>query len=296
MRVVITGGTGFIGTHLTRELSLQGIEVHTLSRSARGPAFATSHTQCSVQSLQARQLAAGADVIVHLAGLADASSSNRMPYAYAELHSDGTLNMLEAARQNQSFFILTSSQRVYEQQLEPIIEDTHLKPGDAYGYSKLVAETWVTMYRQLYHLPCAILRLFSVFGPGQQILAGTSGVVSILMGKALAGETLHIRKNVRRDFTFIGDVVRGIAQLISTPDAYNQTYNLATGVGTSLEDLASLVRKTARSDSPVVVEDANAADWYIADINRARKSFNFSPKISLADGITAYAKWYKNTP
>ena len=256
MRVIVTGGTGFIGSHVVRELGARGHEVHTISRAARGPAIAATHGQFSVQSPRARQFAAKGDAIVHLAGLADASSSLRLPYAYAHLHSEGTLNMLEAARQCGALFLLVSSQRVYAPQSGALTEDAPKVPVDPYGYSKLAAEQWVEMYHRFYRLPTIIIRLFSVYGPGQVIVSGTSGVVSILLRCVLSGEELRVRSRVLRDFTYVGDAVRGIVQAITTPRAYGQTYNIATGRGTPLEELARLVCRCARADCPIRREEA----------------------------------------
>jgi UDP-glucose 4-epimerase len=296
MRIVVTGGGGFIGARLVRELATTGREVFTLSRSPGGPNYAAGHGQFSVQSPGARQYAAQFDVIVHLAGLADASSSNRMPYAYADLHSDGALNMLEAARQGGALFILASTARVYESSPLPLSEDNQLHPPDVYGYSKLVAETWVNMYRELYALPTAVVRLFSVYGPGQMIVAGTSGVVSILTRRAIAGEDMHVREKVVRDFTYVDDVARGIAQLISAPSAYGAVYNLATGAGTSLETLAEYIRKVTHSKSPIIIDPATDCDLYVADISRANHAFGYCPQTNLVDGLAEYAKWRQSFP
>jgi UDP-glucose 4-epimerase len=295
MRVVVTGGTGFIGTHLTRELSVLGHEVYTLSRASRGPSYAAAHGQHSVQSPRAREFAEQGDAIVHLAGLADASSSVRLPYAYAHLHSEGTLNMLEAARHRRVPFLLVSSQRVYGPQEGPLGEDAPKCPVEPYGFSKLVAEQWVEMYRQLYDLPTIIVRLFSVYGPGQMIVGGSSGVVSILMRRALAGQELVVRQGVYRDFTYISDAVRGMVQALTSKNSAGKTYNVATGHGTSLEDLAALVCKVTRSDSPVRVEQGDPGDTFVADIEHATNDFDYRPQIGLTQGLTEYARWWKNT-
>ncbi len=294
MRVIVTGGTGFIGTHLARELGILGHEVYTLSRAARGPSYAAAHGQHSVQSPRAREFAEQGDAIVHLAGLADASSSVRLPYAYAHLHSEGTLNMLEAARHRKMPFLLVSSQRVYGPQSGPLNEDAPKHPVEPYGYSKLVAEQWVEMYRRLYDLPTVTVRLFSVYGPGQMIVGGSSGVVSIFMRRALAGQELLVRQGVCRDFTYISDAVHGIVQALTSEGAAGQTYNIATGQATSLEELAGVVRKVTRSTSPVRVEESEPGDQFVADIARAVRELGYCPQIGLTQGLTEYARWWKN--
>ncbi|MCL4369375.1 MAG: NAD-dependent epimerase/dehydratase family protein [Chloroflexi bacterium] len=294
MRIVVTGGTGFIGSHLTRELSVRGHEVYTLSRAARGPASAAAHGQFSVQNPRAREFAEQGDAIVHLAGLADASSSLNLPYAYAHLHSEGTLNMLEAARYRKIPFLLVSSQRVYGPRAGLLAEDAPKQPVEPYGYSKLIAEKWVEMYRQLYQLPGIITRLFSVYGPGQTVVGGTSGVVSILMRRALAGEEMIVRSKVCRDFTYVGDAVNGIIQALTMPARPSHVYNIATGRGTSLQELAELVRKVTRSSSRIRVEEGDAEDQFVADIGRATRELGYCPQVDLIHGLTEYARWWKN--
>ncbi len=294
MRIIVTGGTGFIGTHLVRELGSLGHQVYTLSRAPRGPSYAVAHGQFSVQSPKAREFAEQGEAIVHLAGLADASSSMRLPYAYAHLHSEGTLNMLEAARHSGAKFLLASSQRIYEPQMRPLSEDAPKRPADPYGYSKLVAEKWVEMYSTLYSLPTVVVRLFSVYGPGQVIAGGTSGVVSILMRRALAGEEMVVRSRVCRDFTYVSDAVQGLVLALSNSTASGQTYNIATGKATPLEELAAQIKNVTRSRSPIRIEEGGGGDYFVADITRAKQDLGFQPKVELNAGLTEYAAWWKN--
>ena len=226
--------------------------------------------------------------------LADVSCSFQEPLAYTRVHSEGTLNMLEAARESGALLVLASSQRVSRPSGQSLGEDVPPEPADPYGYSKLVAEEWVQMYGRLLGVRASVVRLFSVYGPGQRLVAGTSGVLAILARRALAGQQLVVQRGVQRDFTYIADAVRGMELVMGSPGAVGRTYNLATGVGTSLEELARLVKEATGSRSPVEVQEAPATEGsYVADVGRARRELGYSPQVDLRQGLSYYVEWLR---
>ena len=292
MRIVVSGSTGLIGSHLIPRLVEDGHYVVGLtSRSV--DTISSEHHACDVVSEQAIEVATQGDVIVHLAGLADASSSVREPVRYNRVNALGTLHMLEAARRANAAFVLASTQRLFRPQSMPIDEATRPAPVDPYGYSKLVAEEWVHMYQTLYGLHATILRFFSVYGPGQEIAPGAaSGVVTIFLRQALAQGTLEVNNQQRRDFTFAGDAAEGIRLAIRQPCAWGKTYNIATGVATSLLELAFLIKEVTGSCSRVVGPgEQGEGQNFVADISRAQSELGYQTNVQLADGIRLYAKW-----
>lgn len=293
MRVLVTGSTGLIGSHLCRELLQAGHEVMSLSRSGPGDAGGVWHLQADVNSGEARTFAAKAQTIVHLAGLSDASLSFHRPVEYATANAQGALNMLEAARAQGAHFVLASSQRVYRPGPLALSEDSPLGPVDAYGYSKLVAEMWCDMYQRVYAIPVTILRFFSVYGPGQRLSGGTSGVVNIFVGRALAGLDLVARQNVLRDFTYVSDVTGALREVIEHPK--HGIFNIATGVATSVVDLAHLVKEMAGGAGEVIEEAGDDAVSYVADISKARRVLGYEPQVSLREGLQRYVRWAKQT-
>ncbi|MCL5265135.1 MAG: NAD-dependent epimerase/dehydratase family protein [Chloroflexi bacterium] len=293
MRVLVTGGTGFIGSHLIRELVDRGRDVVTISRRSAPPLPFVEHHALDIEDPAVQDVAERADAIVHLAASSDASSSFANPFLYSRTNALGTLNVLEAARRSNALFVFASSQRIYRPQKWPVDEDAPKRPVDPYGYSKLIGEHWVQMHHQIYDLRTVVLRFFSVYGPGQTLQGGTSGVVTIFVRRAMQGEELTVNDGNLRDFTYVGDIVKGIVLALDKPAAIGQTYNIATGESTSIETLARTVKEIAKSTSSIVVKGTGDEESYVADIARARSELGYQPSVDLRRGLELYVEHLK---
>lgn len=288
MKILVTGGTGFIGRHLVGALARSGHEVSTISRRGAPSGDGALHHPCDVESPEAQSLASNAQAVVHLAGQPDASASLADPAFFARVNSSGCLNMLEAARRADALFVLASSQRVYRPKSGSLSEEDILDPSDPYGYSKLVAEKWVEMYRKVYRLRSIVLRFFSVYGPGQAVGAGASGVVSIFMDRALAGKKLTVNNRNLRDFTYVTDVVKGIQHCLNNPEAIGETFNVATGSGTCVKDLATLIKEITRSRSEIELVGESTEECYVANIRKIGQALGYQPDVGLREGLECY--------
>jgi UDP-glucose 4-epimerase len=301
MRVLVTGASGFIGRHVVAALLAADHGVTTLQR-GDGPAGA-EQVRADVLSAEARTAARRAEAVVHLAGRGDVQASFREPFDYNRLNALGTLNVLEGARDVGAHVVLASTQRVYrprparaqqagqEPRAAPLREDAPLDPADPYAVSKLVAERWCSMYSEQLGLPTTTVRLFSVYGPGQ-VGQGSSGVVSIFLDRARRGEPLVVQAAQRRDLTFVEDVARGIRLALERPPEPGRARlcNLATGVGTSLERLAELVRRAVNSTSPIVPPPHDAVEGdRVADVTRAQHELGFRASVSVEEGVRRLA-------
>ena len=300
MQVLVTGASGFIGRHVVGELLDAGHAVTTLHRSrplslprSDGRAGEVPHVRADALSDTARAAAGRADAVVHLAGRGDVQASFREPLEYNRLNALGTLNVLEGARQRGAHLVLASTQRVYRTSGERLPEDAPPAPTDPYAVSKLVAEQWCRMYAEQLGVSTTVVRLFSVYGPGQ-VGQGTSGVVSIFLERARRGEPLVIHAAQRRDLTYVGDVARGIRLALERPPAeprVARVYNLATGVGTSLDELARAICTVAGSGSEIVPpSEASVEGDRVADVTLARNDLGFEPLVSLAEGLRRVAE------
>ena len=287
MRILVTGGSGFIGRHVVAELAGAGHQVTTLHR-GEPVAGTADHVRADVVSDRARQAASDAEAVVHLAGRGDVRASYREPLAYGLLNAHGTLNVLEGARQSRAHVILASTQRIYQPTDQPIREDAPLAPTDPYAHSKLAAEQWCRMYAEQLATPTTVVRLFSVYGSGQ-VGQGTSGVVSIFLERARRGEALTVHADQQRDLTWVGDVARGIRLATETPpraDSPARVYNLATGVGTTLHQLAQLVCEAVGSRSAIIPPAGRSDEGdRVADIARAGAELGYAPQVTVADGL-----------
>lgn len=287
-RVLITGASGFIGRHLVTYLSQRGVDVRTLSRR---PQPWPDHVVANVLEDFSNQ-ANGCECIVHLAGLSDASASYERPVEFARVNVLGTLNALEAARRSNAAFVLASSQRVYRPATRPISEDGVLAPVDPYGQSKLQAEQWTELYARLFGVPATILRLFSVYGPGQAP-GQASGVVSILLRNAREGKPLRVRARQVRDFIDVRDVVRAIDLAIRRRPERVAIYNVGTGRPTPISELGELIRGVAGVSVPIIVDLTPGAESYVADTRHAAADLQFEAQIDLLDGLVWYNQHFE---
>jgi UDP-glucose 4-epimerase len=287
-KVLLTGATGFIGRHVLANLLAQGIIVRTVGRR---PPFDVNpglieHVPTDItQDFSAA--AEGCDCIIHLAGLSDASASIDRPIEFATTNVTGTLRALEAARRHRTSIVVASSQRVYRPSVRPLSEEAALGPIDPYGETKLQVEEWTDLYARLYGVRGTILRLFSVYGPGQ-VSGQTSGVVSILLRTAREGSPLRVRARQLRDFVDVRDVVRAIDLAIKHPPDTVRIYNIGTGQPTSVAELGELVRKVVGTTVPLIVDLSPNPESYVADPRRAAAEIGFQSEIELYDGLVWY--------
>lgn len=300
MNVVVTGGTGFIGRHLVPALARRGHQVTVVARRAAAVPGAARVVAADVADRQVGAALDGADAILHLAGLSDASSSTADPVGYTTVNALGALNVLEAARTSGAGVVIVSSQRVYEPWRGPLREDeTPLRPNTVYGYGKLAAEQWATMYDRLYDVPTVVLRLFSVYGPGQRAGGGVSGIVAIFGERALTGRELVVHNRHQRDFIYVTDVVAALElalERLREPRVRGRAYNIGTGIGTPFDELAALVRERSGLGERVriVIRDSDEPrEQVYPAIDRARAELGFTPTVALPDGVTRYLDWLR---
>lgn len=291
MQVLVTGASGFIGRHLAAELERAGHHVSTLHRGGPISGISGVHVAADILSSQAREAAGRAEAIVHLAGRGDVQASFEHPFEYSKLNALGTLNILEGARAAGAHVVFASTQRVYAVTTAPVTEDAPLEPTDPYAVAKLVSERWARMYSDQLGLPTTTLRLFTVYGPGQ-VGRGVSGVVEIFLSRARLGLPIEVHGIQQRDLTWVGDVACGLRLAVEQPSQPGQhrVYNLASGVGTSLEKLAELVCSAVGSSSTIVRPTAPSPEGNrIADISRARSELGYQPRVGIEEGLRTLA-------
>lgn len=301
MRVLVTGGAGFIGSHLVDALIARGDEVAvaddmSAGRPGRVAAGAAVH---KVAVTEAAPLAAvtrefGPQLICHLASRADVRASVSDPAGDAQAAIIGTVNVLEAARAVGARVLAGSTGAVIYGRDAPIptLEDVLPLPESPFGVARSCAEQYVELYNRLHGSSHAVLRMASVYGPRQDP-DGPVGVVSIFCGRVLAGQPPVIYGDGRqtRDFVYVGDAVR--AWLAAADRGRPGTWNIGSGTETSITQLAALIGEvTGRAAGPQFAparpgELSRAA----LDCGRARRELGWAPDTTLARGIARTRDW-----
>jgi len=240
-RVLVTGGAGFIGSHLTEALVSRGVDVAVLDDLSTGDLGNLSAVADRVAfyrgDIRDGDILAKAienrDVVFHLAAKASVSQSVKNPVDTAMINDIGTLNVLEAARRGGVHrVILSSSCAVYGDSPElPKHEAMEPMPLSPYALQKLVGEGYARLYHDLHQLETVCLRYFNVYGPRQDPSSDYSGVISLFMTRAISGEPPVIYGDGRqyRDFIFVGDVVACNLLAADAPEAWGKVFNVGTG-------------------------------------------------------------------
>lgn len=288
-KVVVTGGAGFIGSHLVTELIKRGADVHIiddLSFADRRKvcASATLHI-CDVRDCEVLgQILAGSDVVFHLAGISSVPLSLDDPMRVASVNVLGTVSVLEAARRcGVRRVVFSSSSAVYGEQGGVLREDLSASPQSPYGLSKLEGELAAAMFHRLYGLQTVSLRYFNVYGAGQKVDGPYAAVVAKFLEAQKAGLSLAVTGDglQTRDFVHVADVVRAnICAATSPRVGSGETINIASGVATSILQLARMFGGEV-SFLPQRVEIRNS----VGDVSRAATLLEFKPYVPLTTGI-----------
>lgn len=306
MKVLITGGAGFIGSNLARALTLDSRieEVRIIDDLSSGSFAAIKDLDVTFihsSILDADLLATaahGCNTIVHLAALGSVPRSINNPLASHEANATGTLRVLEAARANHNaHVILASSSSVYgANPTLPKVETLQCMPMSPYAVSKLATEQYAMAYANCYDLPVLPFRFFNVFGPGQMPGHAYAAVVPVFLEAAVTGKDLPINGDGEqsRDFTYVGTVVRTLVAAIVNRTTSGPT-NLAFGTRTTLNELVKIIGRELQAELTVAHRPPRAGDVRHSQAANHELTRLF-PEISattLTEGIHETAAWMK---
>ncbi|MEM4781870.1 MAG: NAD-dependent epimerase/dehydratase family protein, partial [Halalkalicoccus sp.] len=278
MNVLVTGGGGFIGSHLVDAL-VPDHAVTVLDDFSSG-SRENVHPDARIVEADVRDerrldaLAADVDVIFHQAASVSVERSIDDPTRSHAVNVDATLSVLEAARKHDARCVLASSAAIYGQPETVPIEETAKKaPESPYGIEKLSVDGYARLYGDLYGLPTVSLRYFNVYGP-RQTAGDYSGVISTFLDQALGDEpmTVHGDGSQTRDFVHVSDVVRANLLAMNTEDV-GEAYNVATGESVTIAELARTIRGVTGSDSEIVHTEGRDGDIAHSrgDVTKARE-------------------------
>ncbi len=252
MKVLITGGAGFVGTNLTIELLKIGHDVKIIDDLSTGleqnvPKDAELIKASILDLEKLHKASKNSDVIVHLGARGSVPRSIKDPVATHNVNSTGTLNVLEAARANESHYIFSSSSSVYGSNMAlPKNENMVLRPLTPYAASKMSGEALSLSYSNSFALSVSAFRFFNIFGPWQRPDHEYAAVIPKWISKCLAGDEIEIFGNGEqtRDFTYVTTVVQVIVNCISNKVLHPEPVNLAYGNNISLNQVVRLLRDT----------------------------------------------------
>jgi len=298
--IVVTGGAGFIGSHIAEELSKDNEVVvidNLYSGRVENVPENVKFVQADIRDYESIvEIMSQADYVFHEAALVSVVESVEKPVLTEEINVLGTLNILRALSEGHGKLIFASSAAVYgDNQNLPLKEEEKPMPLSPYGVTKVSGEYYCKIFYELYGVPTVALRFFNVFGE-RQGYNQYAGVISIFINRALKNEPLIIFGDGKqtRDFIYVKDVVKANVLVAEKKRANGEVFNVARGERTTILELAMKIIDATNSSSPIIFDKPRPGDikHSQADISKIKK-LGFKPEYSLEEGLLRTVEWYR---
>ncbi|MFW5950386.1 MAG: SDR family oxidoreductase [archaeon] len=314
MRILVTGGAGFIGGHLAERFVRDGHDVVVLDTfepfydvgiKEHNVEIAREHaTEGRYELIEGSvtdrdlvtEIVSDVDFVFHQAAQAGVRKSVDEPRKAHRINVDGTVNVLEAARQaDLTRVVNASSSSVYgKPEYLPYDEAHPTTPVSPYGASKLAAEHYMRVYNEVYGLPTVSLRYFTVYGPRMRPNMAFTNFVS----RCRHGESpvIYGDGTQTRDFTYVADVADANSTLLSTDAADGEIVNVGSGGRITIDELARVIRDEIDPDLDIVYDEAREGDaeHTHADISKAAELLGYDPSVSIKEGARRFVEWYRD--
>jgi UDP-glucose 4-epimerase len=304
---LVTGGAGFIGSHLVERLAGDGRRVRVLDDFSTGLASNLAHVNPAPEIVEGsvadadavRRALDGVGVVFHLAALASVQRSVEEPAATHRACATGTLNVLDAARrQGVRRVVYAASSSAYGvPQGEVQTEEDPVRPLSPYAAAKLAGELYAESFAASFGLEAVSLRFFNIFGPRQRADSPYSGVIALFVAALGAGRapTVHGDGLQSRDFTYVTDVVQALVRAAHVPGVSGKVYNVGTGRSVTVLELAEALNRLLGTALAPKHGPARAGDvrHSRADITRARRDLGYEPAVAFEDGLAETLRWYR---
>jgi len=308
-RYLVTGGAGFIGSHIVEELLKRGEEVRIIDNLSTGKIDNIKDFLSEVEFLEAdlrdinkvREAVEGVDYVLHQAAIPSVPRSIADPISSNSANVDGTLNLLFAAKEAKiKRVVIASSSSVYgDSQILPKSEEFTPNPISPYAVTKLVEELYALVFYRIYGLETVSLRYFNVFGPRQDPTSQYAAVIPRFITKMLKGESPVIFGDGKqsRDFTYVKNVVEAnLVASISDKVGHGEVINIACGESITLNQLVDRINEILGTDIKPIYTEPRPGDvrHSLASINKAKELLGYTVKVSFLDGLKETINWYKN--
>jgi UDP-glucose 4-epimerase len=308
LKIVVTGGAGFLGSHLVDKLIREGEEIIVIDNLFRGQTenieqhipnkkftLLNDEIQNKTKISDALHLA---DAVIHFASISSVFRSIVEPEIVNTINVTGTLNMLNLCiKEEVQCFIFASSAAVYGgDRNRPLQENDSLHPLSPFAASKIAGEAYCKAYSETYGLNTIILRFMNIYGP--RITKVYRRVCSKFAEATIRNEPLVIVGDGKqtRDFTYVTDAINGILLTLNKKDIKGETFNIGSGKPTTINQLANLYKKISVNPKQEIKHiNSKKGDliYSYADITKAKKKIGYHPKIDVETGIPKYFEWYK---
>jgi nucleoside-diphosphate-sugar epimerase len=304
-RFLVTGGAGFIGSHIVRRLVAEGARVRVLDLFTTGRRASLVDVEDEIELFEGdicdkatvQRAVADVEYVLHLAALVSVPESVEQPERNFAVNLTGTHNLLLAARAAQvRRFVFSSTCAVYGDQTAPHQEELAPRALSPYAAAKLGAEQLCRSFTHVYGLPTVCLRYFNVFGPGQNPRGGYAAAIPLFVTALLGGEQPRIFGDgyQSRDFVYVGNVVDANLRACAVPAAVGGVFNIGTGRETSLRELLATLSTIAGREIDPIFAAPRVGDirHSYGDITRAAAVLGYQPTVGLAEGLRETFAWY----
>jgi UDP-glucose 4-epimerase len=306
MKAVVTGGAGFIGSHLVDLLLTENINVKVLDNFSTGRPENLDHVREQIKLVECDLSVQGdwiqhfdnADWVFHLAALADIVPSIQQPEAYFRANVDGTFNVLQAAKaaEVKRFIYIASSSCYGIPDKYPTQENAEIRPQYPYALAKRMGEELVMHWTQVYNFPALSLRFFNVYGPRSRTSGTYGAVFGVFLGQKLAGKPYTVVGDGKqtRDFTYVTDIAQAILASAKS-DRIGQIYNVGSGATVSVNRLVELLG----GEKVNIPKRPGEPDSTFADISKIQTDLGWEPKVTIEEGVAEILKhidYWKDAP
>lgn len=298
MNILVTGGAGFLGSHLTRTLIQQGHHVRVLDHNTNSETESIVGDVCDSETV--KQALEGIQVVFHLAAHIEAGESVKEPYEYTRNNVLGFVVLLEEMRKaDVKTCIFSSSAAVYGEPIRvPIFEDDRTMPINPYGMTKLAMEGLASSYSFAHHMTCIGLRYFNLYGPGEHHEPETHAIPRFIMQIAKNEEvTLWGDGENQRDFIHVADVVSAHTKAMELTDGTYHYFNISGKNATKVIDVISMIEENLTTKANVTHFPARLGDPMLlfADASKAKNELGWEPQVDLKTGLAETIAWFRES-